>query len=86
MDICTGHHDDNIISLNEIDWKIKIDNRNISLMFLATVKIVSCLKNNCYHDHVNRHIIKSISLLQPLCQNDLPQFEYQVELGVFYIY
>ena len=25
--ICTGDHDDNIISLHEIDWKIKINNR-----------------------------------------------------------
>ena len=42
--ICAGEHDDNIISLHEIDWKTKIFNRNISLMLLATLKIVSCLK------------------------------------------
>ena len=78
--ICTGDHDDNIISLHEIDWKIKINNRNISLMLLATLKIVSCLKNYCYHDHDNRHIIKSLSLPQSLCQNVLTEFEYQLEL------
>ena len=78
--ICTGDHDDNIISLHEIDWKIKINNRNISLMLLATLKIVSCLKNYCYHDHDNRHIIKSLSLPQSVCQNVLTEFEYQLEL------
>ena len=42
--ICTGEHDDNIIFLHEIDWKIKMNNRPMSLMLLATLKIVSCLK------------------------------------------
>ena len=78
--ICTGDHDDNIISLHEIDWKIKTHNRNISLMLLATLKIVSCLRNYCYHDHDNRHIIKSLSLPQSLCTNVLTEFEYQLEL------
>ena len=75
--ICTGDHNDNIIFLHEIDWKIKINNRNISLMLLATLKIVSCLRNYCYHDHDNRHIIKSLSLPQSFCQTE---FEYQLEL------
>ena len=78
--ICAGEHDDNIISLHEMDWKIKINNRNISLMFLATLKIVSCLKNYCYHDHDNRHIVKSLCLPQSLCQNVLTEFEYQLLL------
>ena len=78
--ICTGDHDDNIISLHEIDWKIKINNRNISLMLLATLKIVSCLRNYCYHDHDNRNIIKSLSLPQSLCQKVLTEFEYQIKL------
>ena len=77
--ICAGDHDGNIISLHEIDWKIKIKNRNISLMLLATLKIVSCLKNYCYHDHDNRHIVNHC-LLPSLCQNVLTEFEYQLEL------
>ena len=78
--ICTGDHDDSIISLHEIDWKIRINNRNISLMLLATLKIVSCLQYYCYHNHDNRHNIKSLSLPQSLCQNVLTEFEYQLEL------
>ena len=78
--ICIRDHDDKIISLHEIDWKIKINIRNISLMLLATLKIVSCLRNYCYHDHDNRLIIKSLSLPQSLCQNVLTEFEYQLEL------
>ena len=49
--ICAGEHDDNMTFLHEIDGKIKINNRHISLMLLATLKIVSCLKNYCYHHH-----------------------------------
>ena len=41
----------------------------LSLMLLATLKIVLCLKNYCYHDHDNRHIVKSLLLPQSLCQN-----------------
>ena len=56
--ICTGEHDDNMIFLHEIDWKIKMKNRHMSPMLLATLKIVSCLKNYYYHHHDNIHIVK----------------------------
>ena len=69
-----------MISLHEIDWKTKINSRNISLMHLAILKTVSCLKNYCYHDHDNRHIVKSLCLLQSFCQNTLTEFEYQPQL------
>ena len=49
-------------------------------MLLATLKIVSRLKNYCYHDHDNRHIVKSLCLPQSLCQNVLTEFEYQLQL------
>ena len=49
-------------------------------MLLATLKIVSWLKNYCYHDHDNRHIIKSLCLPQSFCQNVLTEFEYQLQL------
>ena len=78
--IYAGEHDDNMISLHEIDWKIKTNNRNISLMLLATLKILSCLKNYCYHDHDNRHIVKSPCLPQSFCQDVLTEFEYQLQL------
>ena len=48
-------------------------------MLLATLKIVSCLRNCCYHDHDNRHIVKLLSPPQSLCQNVLTEFEYQLE-------
>ena len=49
-------------------------------MLLATLKIVSCLKNCCYHDHEKRYIVKSLCLSQSLCQNVLTEFEYQLQL------
>ena len=77
--ICAGENDD-MIFLHEIDWKIKINNRNISLTLLVTLKIVSCLKNYCYHHYDNRHIVKSLHLPQSLYQHVLTEFEYQLQL------
>ena len=37
--ICTGEHDDNIIFLHEIDWKIKMNNRHVTY--------ASCNTENC---------------------------------------
>ena len=37
--ICAGEHDDSMIFLQEIDWKIKINNRHIPLMLLMTLKM-----------------------------------------------
>ena len=62
--ICAGEHDDNMIFVHEIDWKIKMNNRHMSLMLLATLKIVSWLKNYCYHNHDNIHIVKLLCLPQ----------------------
>ena len=78
--ICAGEHDDNIIFLHEIDWKIKMNNRHMSLMLLATLKIVSCLKNYCYHNDDNTHIVNLLHLPQSLQKHVLSEFEYQLQL------
>ena len=62
--ICTGEHDDNMIFLHGIDWKIKMNNGHMSLVLLATLKITSCLKNYCDHNHDNTHIVKLLFLPQ----------------------
>ena len=49
-------------------------------MLLATLKIVSCLKHYCCHDHDNRYIGKSLFLPQSLYQNAMTEFEYQLQL------
>ena len=78
--ICTGEHDDNIIFLHEIDWKIKMNNRHMSLMLLATLKIVSCLKNYYYHNDDNKDIVKLLCLPTSLYKHVLDEFEYQLQL------
>ena len=78
--ICAGEHDNNMIFLQEIDWTIKMNNRHMSLMLLATLKIVSCLKNYCYHHHDNRHIVKLLSPPQSLYKHVLTECEYQLQL------
>ena len=78
--ICTGECDDNIIFVHEIDWKIKMNNRHMSLMLLATLKIVSCLKNYYYHNHDNTDIVKLLCLPTSLYKHVLTEFEYQLQL------
>ena len=78
--ICTGEHDNNIISLHDIDWKIKMNNRHISLMLLSTLKIVSCLKNYCCHNDNNTHIVKLLHLPQALKKHVSCEFDYQLQL------
>ena len=78
--ICAGEHDNNMTFLPEIHWKIKINNRNISLMLLAILKIVSCLKNYCYHHHDNTHIVKLLCQPPLLYQHVLTELEYQLQL------
>ena len=78
--ICTGEHDNNIISLHYIDWKIKMNNRHISLMLLTTLKIVSYLKNYCCHNDNNTHIVKLLHLPQALKKHVSREFDYQLQL------
>ena len=69
-----------MIFLHEIDWKIKMNNRHMSLMLLATLKIVSCLKNYSYHNHDNTHIVKLLFLPQSLHKHVLSEFAYKLQL------
>ena len=58
----------------------------MSLMLLATLKIMWCLKNYCYHNHDNTYIVKLLCLAKLLHKHVLTEFEYQVQLGVWHIY
>ena len=78
--ICTGEHDDNIIFLHEIDWKIQMNDRHMSLMLLATLKIVSCLKKYYHSDDDTTDIVKLLCLPTSLYKHILDEFEYQVQL------
>ena len=80
MYICTGEHHDNIIFLHEIDCKIQINDRHMSLMLLATLKIVSCLKIHNHCDDDSTDIIKLLCLPTSLYKHVLDEFEYQIQL------
>ena len=58
----------------------------MSLMLLATLKIVSRLKNYCYHHDENTHIANLLSLPQSLQKHVLSEFKYQLqlELDIFF--
>ena len=78
--ICTGEHEENVVFLHKIDWKIKMNNRHMSLMLHATLKIVSCLKNYYYDNHDNTYIVKFLSLPTSLYKDILTEFECQLQL------
>ena len=78
--MCTGEHYDNIIFLHEIDWKIQMNNRHMSHMLLATLKIVSCLKSYHYCNDGNKDIVKLVCLPTSLYKHALDEFEYQLQL------
>ena len=57
-----------------------MNNRHMSLMLLATLKIVSCLKNYYSDNHNNTHIVKLLCLPTSLDKHVLTEFEYQLQL------
>ena len=52
----------------------------MSLMFLATLKIVSCLKKYDHCDDDSKDIVKLLCLPTSLYKHVLDKFEYQVQL------
>ena len=57
-----------------------MNNRHMSLMLLATLKIVSCLKNYCCHNDDNTHIVNLLHLSQSLQKRVSCEFEYHLQL------
>ena len=57
-----------------------MNDRHISLMLLATLKIVSCLKKCDHYDDDSKDIVKLLCLPTSLYKHVLDGFEYQVQL------
>ena len=57
-----------------------MNDRHMSLIFLATLKIVSCLKKFDHSDDDNTDIVKLLCLPTSLYKHVLDEFEYQVQL------
>ena len=57
-----------------------MNHRHMSLMLLATLKIVSCLKNYYYHNKDNKDIVKLLCLPTLFYKHVLTEFEYQLQL------
>ena len=57
-----------------------MNDRHMSLMLLATLKIVSCLKKYDHCDDDNTDIVKLLCLPTSLYKHVLDEFEYQVQL------
>ena len=59
---------------------MQLNDRHMSLMLLATLKIVSCLKKYDHSDDDSTDIIKLLCLPTSLYKHVLHEFEYQVQL------
>ena len=59
---------------------MQLNDRHMSLMLLATLKIVSCLKKYDHSDDHNTDIIKLLCLPTSIYKHGLHEFEYQVPL------
>ena len=57
-----------------------MNDRHMSLMLLATLKIVSCLKKYDYYDDDSTDIIKLLCLPTSLYKDVLEEFEYRIQL------
>ena len=57
-----------------------MNNRHMSLMLLATLKIVSCLKRYHYCNYDSKDIVKLLCLPTSLYKHVLDEFEYQEQL------
>ena len=72
--------------LHEIDWKIQMNDRHMSLMLLATLKIVSCLKKYDHCDDDMADIVKLLCLPTSLYKHVLDEFDYTSTITVSYMY
>ena len=64
----------------KLTGKIQMNDRHMSLMLLATLKIVSCLKKYYHSDYDTTDIVKLLYLPTSLYKHILDEFEYQVQL------
>ena len=57
-----------------------MNNRHMSLILLATLKNVSCLKKYDHCENDSKYIVKLLCLPTSLYKHVLHEFEYQVQL------
>ena len=78
MYCCLGGHQDNVMSLRETDWLTTVNNRDISLVLLSTLSIVSCIRH-----HINANVEDVIHTLHIPCSiisQIKAELDYQIDL------
>ena len=77
MYFCLGGHQDNVMSLRETDWLTTVNNREISLVLLSTLSIVSHIRHNI---NVNgEDVIYTLHIPCSLINQIKAELDYQID-------
>ena len=78
MHFCLGGHQDNVMCLRETDWLTTVNNREISLVLLSTLSIVSCIRHNIYFN--GEDVICNLHIPCALINQIIAELYYQSDL------
>ena len=78
MYFCLGGHQDNVMCLRETDWLTTVNNREISLVLLSTLSIVSCIRHNIYVN--GEDVICNFHILFALINQIIAELDHQSDL------
>ena len=78
MYCCLGGHQDNVMCLRETDWLTTVNNREISLVLLSTLSVVSCIRHNIYFN--GEDVICNFHIPCALINQIIAKLYYQSDL------
>ena len=78
MYFCLGVHQDNVMCLRETGWLTTVNNREISLVLLSTLSIVSCIRHNIYVN--GEDVIHTLHIPCSLINQIKAELDYQSDL------
>ena len=78
MYYCLGGHQDNVMCLRETDWLTTVNKREISLVLLSTLSIVSCIRHTIYFN--GEDVIWNLYIPCLLINQIIAELDYQSDL------
>ena len=78
MYFCLDGHQDNVMCLRETDWLTTVNNREISLVFLSTLLILSCIRHNIYVN--GEDVICNLHIPSSFINQIIAELDYQSNL------
>ena len=78
MYFCLDGHQDNVMSLRETDWLTTVNNREISLVLLSTLSIVSCIRHIINTN--GEDVLHTLHIPCSLINQIKAELDYQIDL------